>query len=268
MIQNLHTHTTFCDGKSTAEELVLAAIAQGMDSLGFSGHSYLPADPSWNMSPAATAAYRAEVLRLKEQYAGKLEIFLGLEQDYDSPAMAERYDYVIGSVHYVEKAGRLFCVDDSEEILSRAASELYGGDYMALAEDYFARVADVPRKTDAQILGHLDLITKFNEGDRLFPTTGRYFDAAAAAIESLAQTGVLFEINTGAISRGYRTAPYPSAALLRFIREKGGRILLSSDCHHADALLCAFEASTTLAKSCGFTEAMILTRDGFIPQLL
>ncbi len=268
MKQNLHTHTTFCDGKSSAEELVRAAIAQGMDSLGFSGHSYLPADPSWNMSPAATAAYRAEVRRLKETYRGQLEIFLGLEQDYDSPAMTEEYDYVIGSVHYVEKEGTLFCVDDSEEILSRAVNTFYGGDYAAMAEDYFVRVADVPSKTGAQILGHLDLITKFNEGDRFFPTTGRYLDAAAAAIETLAKTDILFEINTGAISRGYRTAPYPSAPLLKLIREKGGRILLTSDCHHADALLCAFDQAAELAKSCGFTESMFLTESGFIPQLL
>lgn len=268
MIQNLHTHTTFCDGKSTAEELVRAAISLGMGSLGFSGHSYLPADPSWNMSPAATAAYRAEVLRLKEQYAGQLEIFLGLEQDYDSPAAADNYDYTIGSVHYVEKKGTLFCVDDSEEILASAARNLYDGDYAAMAEDYFARVADVPRKTGAQILGHLDLITKFNEDDRLFSTGGRYFDAAVSAIESLVKTGILFEINTGAISRGYRTSPYPSGSLLRIIREKGGQILLSSDCHHADALLCAFDSAAALAKSCGFTESMILTEKGFVPQRL
>ena len=39
--QNLHTHTTFCDGKDTPEELVEAAIAKGFDSIGFSGHSYM-----------------------------------------------------------------------------------------------------------------------------------------------------------------------------------------------------------------------------------
>lgn len=39
MRQNLHTHTTFCDGTNTAEEMIQAARELGMDSLGFSGHS-------------------------------------------------------------------------------------------------------------------------------------------------------------------------------------------------------------------------------------
>ena len=36
---NLHTHTCFCDGKNTPEEMVISAIEKGMDVLGFSGHS-------------------------------------------------------------------------------------------------------------------------------------------------------------------------------------------------------------------------------------
>ena len=35
--RDYHTHTTFCDGKCTAEEMVCAAISFGMDEIGFSG---------------------------------------------------------------------------------------------------------------------------------------------------------------------------------------------------------------------------------------
>ena len=41
MIQNLHTHATFCDGKNTPEELIHEAIRMDMDSLGFSSHAPL-----------------------------------------------------------------------------------------------------------------------------------------------------------------------------------------------------------------------------------
>lgn len=34
--QNLHTHTTFCDGVDAPEELIREAMARGFDSLGFS----------------------------------------------------------------------------------------------------------------------------------------------------------------------------------------------------------------------------------------
>ena len=47
---NLHSHTTYCDGNNTAEEMVLAAIQSGFDVFGFSGHSYLDFDDSWCMS--------------------------------------------------------------------------------------------------------------------------------------------------------------------------------------------------------------------------
>ena len=43
LLQNLHTHTVFGDGKNTAEEMVRAAIAAGCGSLGFSEHSRMPA---------------------------------------------------------------------------------------------------------------------------------------------------------------------------------------------------------------------------------
>ena len=41
---NFHTHTTFCDGKNTAEEVVLSAIEKGFSAIGFSGHGYTPFD--------------------------------------------------------------------------------------------------------------------------------------------------------------------------------------------------------------------------------
>ena len=38
MKQNLHTHTLYCDGKDSVEEMVRAAIDKGFTTLGFSGH--------------------------------------------------------------------------------------------------------------------------------------------------------------------------------------------------------------------------------------
>ena len=65
---NLHTHTSFCDGENTAEELVLAATQQGMETLGFSGHAFTSFDPECSMSRANTERYRQQILRLKKQY--------------------------------------------------------------------------------------------------------------------------------------------------------------------------------------------------------
>ena len=58
---NLHSHTTYCDGKNTPEEMVLAAMDRGFDVFGFSGHSYTAFDESYCMSRAMTDAYEQEV---------------------------------------------------------------------------------------------------------------------------------------------------------------------------------------------------------------
>jgi histidinol-phosphatase (PHP family) len=76
---------------------------------------------------------------------------------------------------------------------------------------------------------------------------------------------VIFEINTGAMSRGYRSAPYPALWLLRAMEARDIPICITSDCHRADALLYAFDQAEELARSCGYRERMVLTRRGFQP---
>ncbi len=95
---DFHVHTTFCDGQAAPEEMVRAALETGLDAIGFSGHSRTAFDESWCMSEAGTAAYRAEIARLKDAYAGRIAVYCGIEQDILSELPAEGYDYVIGSV--------------------------------------------------------------------------------------------------------------------------------------------------------------------------
>ena len=73
----------------------------------------------------------------------------------------------------------------------------------------------------------------------------------------------LFEINSGAISRGCRTTPYPLPWILKEIHDRGGRIVLSSDAHATNTMLFQFDQSIELAKSVGFKTTWVLTRDGF-----
>ena len=270
--QNLHTHTVFGDGKHTAEEMALGALACGCTSLGFSEHSPLPpaADPDgWSMAEDDVSAYRSAVLSLRERYAGRLEIFLGLEQDIDSQAPSGPCDYLIGSVHGLWRDGYYLSVDESREGFLRSVRKHFGGDCLTFAEAYYQREAAVMERTGCQIVGHFDLVTKFNEGNQLFDTSHpRYKSAAMDALEALLKRDPIFEINTGAMSRGYRTAPYPSPALLRAIRERGGRVCITSDSHSAQTILYAFGQAAELARSCGFQETWVLTERGFIPQKL
>ena len=72
------------------------------------------------------------------------------------------------------------------------------------------------------------------------------------------RAGKIFEINTGAISRGHRTTPYPDKVLLGALREMGGKITISADAHHVSGVACAFDRAQALARSCGYTSAMVL----------
>ena len=130
-----------------------------------------------------------------------------------------------------------------------AVEEYYDGDYYGFIEDYYATVAQVYEKTHCTIVGHFDLVTKYNENGDLFDTGHpRYRKAALGALEQLTAAPVLFEINTGAISRGYRKTPYPEPFILRELEKRGARLILSSDCHNKRDLLFRLEECRGLAR--------------------
>ena len=240
-LSNYHTHTRCCDGRDTPEELVREAIRLGCPELGFSGHSHVSFDDCC-MTVEGTEQYKSEIRRLREQYKDQLRIRLGVEQDYFGDLPTDDYEYVIGSVHYVPKDGRMLSVDSSAEDFDAAVAAHYGGDVYAFAEDYYALVGRVYEKTRCTIVGHFDLITKFNEDGCRFDTAHpRYRRAAGEALEALLDKPVIFEINTGAIARGYRKTPYPEPWILEELIAHKAPLLLSSDCHDKRFLLCELE---------------------------
>ena len=78
---SVHVHSKLCDGKNTLDEIAVTAWRNGLQTLGFSGHSHTPCDLEYCMTQSRTALYKAQVAKLKERYAGKLDILCGLEWD-------------------------------------------------------------------------------------------------------------------------------------------------------------------------------------------
>ncbi len=248
---NYHTHTRFCDGKNTPEEMVQEAIRLGCPAIGFSGHSYTPFDGSFCMSQESTRAYIEAVKAVQKKYGDRIKILLGVEQDYDSPESTAGYDYVIGSVHYVHKDGQYLSVDESKETQIAAVEQYYNGDFYGFAEDYYRAVADVYRKTRCQIIGHFDIIAKFNrEGDLFDPQHPRYQAAAQKALDALLDTPAVLEVNTGAMARGYTAQPYPSEDILRRWLAAGKKVIFSSDCHSAENILYGYDIYRSYLAAC------------------
>jgi len=267
--QNLHTHTTYCDGKQTAEEMIKTAIQMGGGSIGFSEHSYVPFDKDYSMTIENTPKYIDEVNMLKEKYKNDIEVFLGIELDRCADKTPEGLDYIIGSSHHVEKEKQHVTVDGAYSHVKHMNDAYFGGDYLSMAELYFDTLADIAEKTGADIIGHFDLIAKHNLDGKMFDEMHpRYVKAALEAMDIILEKCKIFEVNTGAMYRIGKKEPYPNKHLLKELNKRGGRVLLTSDSHNAKSLYYMFDEMRELLKACGFKHIKRLTKDGFIDEKL
>ena len=247
LLTDLHMHTLYCDGADTPRDMVEAARAKGLTTVGVLAHSFVAFDEECRIELEDIPKMKAELLSLKEQYRGQMNVLFGIEADYYGIHEPNEYDYVIGSVHYLHKGGRHLPIDLSEESLAETCDRYFGGDYLALAEEYYRLVGDVKQKTTCDIVGHLDLITKFNRDGALFDTNNeRYIKAWRGAVDRLLSERAVFEINTGAMSRGYTDAPYPAREIIEYIKARGGRFILSSDAHRKENVAYRFDSAAEL----------------------
>lgn len=259
----VHSHTSFCDGKNTTEEMVLRAVELDFVSFGFSGHGHSDFDP-YSMSEENELLYRRQILALQERFRDRLEILLGVEHEGIAPYPEYGYDYMLESLHYILHDGEKLAIDWSRERTLDNARRHFGGDHYAYCKAYFDACIAVYSRSPARICAHLDLVTKFNEGFCLFDETDpRYLNAAKDAMAAAVERGMVLEVNTGAISRGYRTAPYPSRTLLLHLKDLGGQVIVTSDCHDAAHMDCWYDEAAELLRSCGFASTLRLRKTGF-----
>lgn len=256
-----HVHSEYCDARSTAEEMVASAIRKGFVSLGISSHAVQDFDPPHRIEPGKEDAYIATVRGLQRRHAGRIRLWLGIERDALSPADRTRYDYVIGSVHYLPKGTHRVSVDGSPERLREDLLRWYDGSGAAFAEDYYEALGSYVCGYRPDIIGHFDLLMKNNWRHELFdPEDPRVTLAAGRALERCRQGCALMEVNTGALRRSGALAPYPALPLLRRWRALGGKVILSSDCHQAEAIDFGYEQGLRLMREAGFDSMEMLGR--------
>ena len=236
-LSSYHTHCTFCDGKNTPREMVERAIELGCAEIGFSSHSPLSCKNSWCMDKSEVPLYIDTIRSLREEYKDKIRLYIGIEQDILSSPCDVGFDYVIGSVHHVESNGRSYGVDASKDVTRDAVMNGFDGDVTAYYKAYFEAVSQVYDKTHCDIIGHFDLLAKFSELDPLISESDpEYIRLRDSSIDALLETPAVFEVNTGAISRGYRTVPYPHPDALERIKRAGKPVIVTSDTHAVSTL--------------------------------
>lgn len=257
---NLHNHSTFSDGDHTPEEIVLAAIEKNMLGIGFSDHSYTDFDPSYCMLPERFADYHRTIDTLKKKYAGQIEVFKGIELDYYSDVDPADFDYRIASVHYIIVDGVWYPIDHSEEDQRNCIEKAYGGDAIAMSRRYFEMLCEHVERCKPTLVGHFDVITKFN----LLPEDSEEYRALARdALKRILKVCPYVELNTGGIARGFRTMPYPCDYLLETLRENGGEVMLGSDSHNKNNLIFGFDEAVRRLKNAGFDHIVQLGGTGF-----
>lgn len=266
-LSNAHTHSRWCDGADAIPDMVEAARALGFVSLGFSGHARQGFDPDYSMAPDAQAGYFAELRSLQAApRPGFPRLWAGLEVDalaHEDLRRADyaEADYVIGSAHYLCESwqGMAVAVDGDPALLRRYVNEVYHGDGLAMASDYFDIEVQALLRDRPPIIGHFDLLRKYAASLSLFEEADpAYRRLALRALERAFPCGGVLEINTGGMARGYLPTPYPTLELLGAWHELGGQITLTSDCHDRRYLAHAFPEAAALARQAGFRTALRL----------
>lgn len=227
--------------------MIDAAIEKGFTDIGFSDHSYNKVE-SYCMTREGELSYRSKVRALSEEYADRIKIHLGTEQDSESEIPDFDYDYIISSVHEMARRGVSLPIDSSAVLQKRLVDELFHGNTDDFAKAYFEKVADNVARNRTDIIGHFDVVTKYSA----VPETDSYIDSAIGAVRECMKYCSLFELNTGAIARGLTALPYPAGFILDEIRERGGRIIVTSDCHYREKLTVWFREAEEYLTAHGF----------------
>jgi len=249
-----HVHTARCGHATGAmERYVERAIEAGLTELGFSDHLYmywLPPDrrdPELAMAEWEHDFYIEDVARCRSRYGRDIAIRLSTEADYIAgheqalERILRRYDwdYVIGSVHFLDGWG----FDDS-----RYQAGYAEWDIDQLYARYFATVAASAETGLFDTIGHTDLVKKFGHRPHA-DQQAAYAEVAAR----FARARVAIEVNTGGLRKPVGEA-YPHPDLLRACRLAGVAATLGSDAHAPHEVAHDFAAACRLLEQAGYEE--------------
>lgn len=224
-LPDYHTHTLRCGhAVGSAADYVEAARSLGLSGIGISDHLPLlhTTDPGVTMGLDELPAYVAEVQELKARYPGY--VYLGIEADYCRDTIQDvvdllrtyPFDYVIGSVHFLDGWG----FDDPSRV-----GDFDEQDVDEIYRSYYAHLEEAAGWGVFTMLGHLDLVKKF--GHR---PVGSLEPEIERVAEQMAQRGVVAEINTSGLHKPVAEI-YPSAQILAILRRKGVAVTFGSDAH-------------------------------------
>ncbi|MDD3337917.1 MAG: histidinol-phosphatase HisJ family protein [Lachnospiraceae bacterium] len=264
MYTDYHLHTYYSDDSDyPMEELVKDAIAMGLDQICFTDHvdygikddwadqsdSYHPEEkknlPVMNVK---YQAYHEEISRMQKKYDGKIIIREGMEfgmqvhtiPQYRKLFATYPFDFIIMSCHQV----------DDKEFWSQDFQK--GKTQEEYNRKYYEEILQVIRRyKDYSVLGHLDMITRYDPAG-IYPFE-KVRDVVTEILQQVIGDGKGIEVNTSSHRYGLSDLT-PSRDILKLYRELGGTILtIGSDTHNPEHLAAHIKETLEEVKEMGFT---------------
>lgn len=240
---NLHSHTQFCDGRSSMQSMVESAVRAGFSVWGFSPHAPICLDSPCNMKETDVPLYLAEIERLRQLYP-QITILAGMEVDYIDPdhgpasesVRGYGLDYVIGSVHFIpNQKGDYFDIDGSPERFARVLREKFDDDLDYVIRTFWQQTAGMINAGGLDIVGHIDKIAMNASTVRPdIEETELYRTLAADTIAQAIKKNLAIEINTKHFAKAERFYPHPR--YWKHIQSCGIKMPVNSDAHQADGI--------------------------------
>ncbi|MCF7822124.1 MAG: histidinol-phosphatase HisJ [Mariprofundaceae bacterium] len=249
-------HTPRCNhAVGTVEEYARAALLLGMDEIGMSDHSPMPDGfDEWRMRRSELDGYLDEVHEVKQAYAGRLNVKVGLEADFHPGTenyvkemlSSHEWDYVIGSVHYIGPLDDRWGFDNPDTLDQwevRNVEDAYAA--------YYKLVADSAASGLFDIIGHPDLIKKF--GHRPALDSRKVQDAEEAMLVAVKKADVALEVSSAGLRKPVAEA-YPHARIIARAAELGIPVSFGSDAHAPGEVGHAMDACLSMLEMCGIKE--------------
>ncbi len=264
MKYNYHTHSHYDDGSLAMEDFVVAAIDNGFEALGFSGHSPMSIDNEWSIKSKDLPEYAAHGKRLKEQYKEQINLYLGLEIDY-IPGISDNFDafrksvpldYCLGSVHLVRhpENGQIWFIDGPAEQFFQGLNDIYQGDIRAAVTAFYEQSIMMVASQKFEIIGHLDKVKMHVMHNQLDTSEQWYRDLTLKLLKEISQRDIIVELNTRGVYTGKTTEYFPSDHILEQCLHLGIPVMVNSDAHHPEQLSSLVSEGESRLADIGFKE--------------
>lgn len=246
---DIHLHSKLCGHASgELEQYIEHAIELGLAAMGFSFHLPvdIPVPYKVNVTRAELDTLVDQVARLRDAYAGQLPILLGGEADYlpaqehqvAELAAAYPFDYLIGSVHFIDD----WAFDHPAEV-----ARYDDWDLADLYARYFALLRQAMATGLFDVVGHIDLVKKF--GHR---PSGDWSHLIRDVCAAARQHDLCVELNTAGFDKPVGEQ-YASAPILRACFQAGVPLAFGSDAHAPDQVGRHFTRAIGLARAAGYS---------------